>query len=158
MKKAGKLILSVLITEVPGFLSGAAAISAEGLYESLALPAFAPPPAVFRVVWPTLYLLMGIVLYRLRFLLPEREDSEALSEANNFFMVQLAISYLWTPIFFILNNFWAAFFWIVLLFFTAGAAFLKTKKADRISSYLYVPYLLWIIFAAVLNFSAAVMN
>ncbi|MBQ1334372.1 MAG: tryptophan-rich sensory protein, partial [Clostridia bacterium] len=28
----------------------------------------------------------------------------------------------------------------------------------RISSYLYVPYLLWIIFAAVLNFSAAVMN
>ena len=158
MKKFGKIALSMIIVLALGFLSGAAAIKASDVYESLTLPVFAPPAEAFRIVWPILYVILGIILYRLGYLLPEKEDSEKLRQALNLFWVQLIINLLWTPVFFLLNAFWASFFWILLLIGTAAAAFLKIRRVDRASFYLFIPYLLWIMYAAVLNFSIAVMN
>ncbi|MBQ3378255.1 MAG: tryptophan-rich sensory protein [Clostridia bacterium] len=158
MKQVGRLILSLAAVQALGFISGLAAMGAAEVYESLRLPAFAPHAGVFGVVWPILYGVLGVVLYRLRFYLPEKNDSEKVADALNYFTVQLVINLLWTPIFFLLNNFWAAFFWLLLLIGTAGASFFKMCDADKVSFYLFIPYLLWIIFAAVLNFFVAVMN
>lgn len=158
MKKALDVIISILIVLLLGSISGVAASGGGSVYESLNLPPFAPPSWLFGVVWPLLYVMMGIILYRLRFYWPERCDSEEVRNASNYFAVQLSVNLLWTPIFFILYKFWLAFLWILLLIAVAGAAFLKIRRFDKFSWYLSLPYMAWIIFAAALNFFVALMN
>lgn len=157
MYKFFDILISVLFVLALGAISGASAKGAQGLYESLNLPGFTSPPWLFNVIWTALYIILGLILYRLFFLDYNKNDKQRY-EANNWFIVQLAISLLWAPIFFMFFKFWFAAFWLLLLAVIAAITFNKIRKFDKISFYLSIPYLIWIVYALVLNFVIAAIN
>ena len=96
---------------------------------------------VFPIVWSILYILMGISSYIVR------NNKELMS----IYKVNLVIYLLWPIIFFTFNFKVFGFFWILLLFLVVGYMMYKFYNKNKISAYLLIPYLLWLIFASILN-------
>ena len=149
-----KLIVSVIVCQVAGIIGSVFTVSSVGSwYSQLNQPSFNPPNWVFGPVWTTLYLLMGISLYIIW--------SKGLKKNKNavyVFGIQLALNTLWSILFFGVRSplfafieiifLWAAIIWTIILFYRVS------KKA----AYLLIPYILWVSFAAVLNFSYVLLN
>jgi len=74
------------------------------------------------------------------------------------FGIQLALNLLWSIIFFGLKNILLALIEIVILWFFILATTIKFWQIDKRASYLLTPYLAWVSFAAVLNFSIYLLN
>lgn len=117
-------------------------------------PMLSPPPIVFPIVWSILYILMGISAAKVSLTPPSRQRSVGL----NLFIVQLAVNFLWSPIFFQLQAFGFAFFWILLLWVLVCAMILIFGSLDVTAGKLQIPYLLWLSFAAYLNFGVWFYN
>lgn len=119
-----------------------------------AKPTFAPPAWIFAPVWIILYVLMGISAY-LIWRVREKEDVKI---PLVFFFVQLILNFLWTIIFFGLGQYMWAFVDIVALLLMIILMMLSYYKVSKASAYLLLPYLLWVGFASMLNFSIAIAN
>jgi translocator protein len=151
-----KLSACVLLCEAVG--TGGAFFTRAAIpewYATLARPSIAPPNWIFGPVWTLLYLLMGIVLYRL-WTRPSGEPEKAC--ALRWFFIQLALNAIWTPVFFGLKALWPAFGVIVLLLVSIAMTIRALSRPDRLSAGLLWPYLLWVCFATVLNFEFARLN
>lgn len=96
---------------------------------------------VFPIVWSILYILMGISSYIVR------DDKELM----NIYKVNLGINILWPIIFFSLKLRVLAFFWILILILVVGYMIYRFYNKNKISAYLLIPYILWLVFASVLN-------
>lgn len=120
-------------------------------YTDLIKPSFSPPGYIFPIVWSLLYLLMGISRYLID---KEVEDKETVQ----IYRRQLLVNLTWSIIFFILRFYFLAFIWILILIYLVFAMILKFYKINKVSAYLQIPYLLWILFAAFLNFSIYLLN
>lgn len=123
-------------------------------YADINKPAWNPPGWVFGPVWTTLYLLMGIAAWRLWRRHGFREARFALGA----FLVQLALNAAWTPLFFGLHRMDLAFFEIILLWLAILATLLLFWRRDRWAGLMLVPYLLWVSFASMLNFTLWQLN
>lgn len=99
------------------------------------------PGFVFPIVWSILYILMGISSYIVR------NDKELM----NIYKVNLGINILWPIIFFSLKLRVLAFFWILILILVVGYMIYRFYNKNKISAYLLIPYILWLVFASVLN-------
>ena len=124
-------------------------IQPAGYYASLVKPSWSPPAWVFGPVWTALYLMMAVAAW-----LVWRQDGWRAQRAPlSLYLLQLALNALWTPVFFGLRSPGLALVVIVSL----GAAIVLTGRAfrpvSRVASWLLVPYLAWVVFAAALNFS-----
>jgi tryptophan-rich sensory protein len=97
---------------------------------------------------------MGIGAARISLADPSRERSRGL----NLFVIQLAMNFLWTPVFFCLKAFGFAFFWLVGLLATVILMALEFRKTDRPAAWLQIPYILWLCFAAYLNFGTWMLS
>lgn len=119
-------------------------------YPTLSKPAFTPPSWLFGPVWTTLYLLMGIAL----FLVWRRGSRGALAV----FAVQLALNAAWTVVFFGMR--WPAggLAVILALLVAIAATVVAFVRADRRAAVLLVPHLLWVGFAAPLNYELWRLN
>lgn len=120
-------------------------------YQSLEKPAYNPPSWLFGPVWTLLYVLMGIAAW-----LVWREGG--LSPALYVFIAQLALNALWSYLFFGINNPGLAFaeitvLWVLILLTTV--LFWRIRTA---AGALLLPYLSWVGFASVLNFSLWRLN
>lgn len=147
-----KLIISFAIPLVVGGISGFFTRNAKEVFESLVKPSFAPPPSIFGPVWTILYLLMGISLYRVL------QSEDDIKMALVFFSIQLFLNFIWSPIFFVLEMRLLAFIVIlILLFFILLTAF-SFYNIDKLSGVLFIPYILWVSFATILNFSLYYLN
>ena len=115
---------------------------------------FMPPGWAFGVVWPILYALMGVAL---AMVLADR-TSDRRRFALTLFFIQLALNLSWSPIFFAAHDITLAK-WIIfaMAICAAGAAgqFLRIRQAAGL---LMLPYLAWLIFAAVLNVTIEALN
>ena len=145
----------IILSEFVGVLSGL--LSKDGMEQylrSVAQPSFAPPAAVFPIVWAILYALMGIGMARIWLygVVPEKYN------AQNIFLVQLILDFFWPLIFFNAMAFGFAFAWIILLWILVLAMLLAFRKQDRLAGLLQLPYLLWITFAAFLTFTVWMQN
>ncbi|MFA6605337.1 MAG: TspO/MBR family protein, partial [Patescibacteria group bacterium] len=118
-------------------------------------PSFNPPSWIFGPVWTTLYILMGIALY-----LIWQEGLKKAFVKNSFilFIVNLVLNSLWSITFFGLQNPALAFLVIVLLWITILVLIIRFYRINKLASYLLIPYLLWVSFASVLNFSIWQLN
>lgn len=129
-------------------------IQPAGYYASLAKPSWAPPPWIFGPVWTLLYVMMAVAAW----LVWRRGGWRAQRGPLALYLLQLVLNALWTPLFFGLRNPGLALAEIVLL----GAAIVLTGRAfravSRPASWLLVPYLLWVVFAAALNFAIWRLN
>jgi len=148
-------------------------------YASLQKPDFVPPNWLFAPVWTFLFLLMGISLYLVwaknwniqvsENKMPTRKAWNPISEklwsgswreenAIAIFSLQLALNILWSVIFFGLKMPGPAFFEILMLWVTIVYTIINFYRVSKVSAYILVPYLLWVSFAAFLNFSIWQLN
>lgn len=120
-------------------------------YAALEKPVFNPPNWIFAPVWTVLYVFIATAGWR-TFLRAPR------SMAMYFWYGQLALNWIWSPVFFVLHLMWAAFLVISAMFVLIVLFIGQSREADRISATLFLPYAAWVGFAGLLNFSLAVLN
>lgn len=113
-------------------------------YPTLTKPTLTPPNIVFPIAWSVLYLCMGLSLGRL---IVRRQHKGII----RLWVLQLIANFLWSILFFTLRNPLAGFIDIVLLNILVGLYIFAASRRDRAAAWLFVPYLLWTLFAAYLN-------
>lgn len=124
-------------------------------FETLNKPPFAPPAILFPIVWTILYILMGISSY---LICCNKTDQKFKNRACLVYIIQLIVNSLWTLFFFRLNMLLFAFIWLILLIVLVIIMIVKFYNIKPIAAYLQIPYILWLLFAAVLNFSIYLLN
>ena len=98
-----------------------------------------PPGYVFGIVWPILYLFMGITAWR------------NIDTIKIYFYIQLFLNAIWSWLFFSFQLPLVALFDIWLLIFINIKILFIVSKQDQIGAILYAPYILWLLFASYLN-------
>lgn len=147
--------LWILLAEAVGGLAGWLTREGTQIYnQTIVQPPLSPPAMLFPIVWGILYALMGIGTARVFLAPPSRERSTAL----NLFIVQLVVNFFWSLIFFNLQAFGFALLWLLFLWLLIIWMILSFKKVDPLAAWLQVPYLLWVTFAAYLNFGVWRLN
>ena len=148
-------LLWILLAEAVGGLSAWLTRDGTKLFNAAAAqPPLSPPSWVFPLVWGILYALMGIGAARIYQTPPSVQRSRAL----NLFVVQLAVNFCWSLIFFNLRAYGLAFFWLLLLWGLVLWMTLSFRKVDPLAAKLQIPYLLWLTFAAYLNAGVWYLN
>ena len=149
-----KLILAIVICELAGVIGSVfTADSVSTWYVTLAKPVFNPPNWLFGPVWTLLYLLMGISLW-----LVWRSKSKFKSIAIWFFSIQLLLNILWSIIFFGLKSLLGALIEIILLWALIIITIILFHRISKTAAWILLPYILWVTFAAILNFSIWLLN
>jgi tryptophan-rich sensory protein len=139
-----------------GSLSGRLAGSGYGnpWFDALAKPAFMPPGWLFGVAWTILYILLGFVLA----MILHARGARGRSLVLGLFLGQLALNYLWSPLFFAMHETtWALIVIVAMIGLSAVVAALLwwIRKS---ASLLMLPYLAWLCFAAALTFEIIRLN
>lgn len=145
----------IVFAEAVGAISGL--LTREGVKRFNATvnqPPFATPSIVFPIVWGLLFLLMGIGAARVY----QAPASAARSRSLLLFFAQLAFNFFWSIIFFTFQSFGFAFFWLLALWGLILWMILSFHRVDKSAAWLQIPYLLWVSFAAYLNFSIWMLN
>lgn len=138
----------IALAEAVGALSGWLTREGARVYEaSVSKPPLSPPGIVFPIVWAILFALMGIGAARIY----QAPASGGRSRSLAIFLVQLAVNFFWSIIFFEFQAFGFAFLWLLLLWGLIVWMILSFRKVDRPAAWLQIPYLLWVTFAAYLN-------
>ena len=154
--KIFKLIVSILICQGAGAIGAlftSPAIST--WYTTIQKPSFNPPNWIFAPVWTLLFLLMGISLY---FVWSRGLEDKKIKIAVFIFGVQLALNIFWSFLFFDLQSPLYAFIEIFILWLAILLTIISFYKISKIAAYLLLPYILWVSFASVLNFSILIIN
>lgn len=123
-------------------------------YATLKKPAWNPPSWVFGPVWTVLYATMGVAAW----LVWRRGGFAGQRAALSLYLVQLGLNALWSPLFFGLRQPGLAFADIVLLWLAVLGTVVAFGKARLLAGLLLVPYLAWVTFASVLNFTLWRLN
>jgi translocator protein len=150
-KKLGILIALCLLVQ----FSGAAFTfsSVNTWYPGLVKPSFNPPAWVFGPVWSVLYLSMVIAAWMVWI-----SENPGTKSAMKIFLLQLFLNFLWSVFFFGFRNPGLAFAEIVVLWVMILATVLSFFKIRPAAGGILIPYLLWVSFAAVLNFTIWRLN
>lgn len=155
MNKILLLAYSVLISFSAGIIGSLFTFSKiPTWYAGLVKPEFSPPNWVFGPVWNILYLLMGISL----FLVHTSKKTRDRDLGIKLFYAQLILNALWSIVFFGMENPALA---LLVIFVLLGAVFSVIKmfwRVNKTSAYLLIPYIAWLSFATILNFSIVVLN
>lgn len=157
MNKSRILKLFVSIALPLGLGSVAGLFTAEaipGWYETLNRPSFNPPNWIFGPVWTTLYLFMGISL----FLIWKQSASKERNIAIFVFLLQLALNFCWSFIFFYFNMIGLALLEIIILWISIAIMLGVFYKIKPMAAYINIPYLIWVTFATILNASYYLLN
>ncbi len=139
---------------VASAIGASASVNYSAFYAQLRQPSWAPPSSVFGPVWAILYALMGIAAWTVWRAGGFRAQRVTLS----LFVVQLVVNALWSWIFFGWQRGALAFFDITLLWLLVVATLAAFWRARPLAGALLIPYLLWVSFAAALNYSVWQLN
>jgi len=136
-------------------LNGAVtATSVDGWYRTLSKPAFNPPDWVFAPVWSALYVMMALAAW----LVWRRVGLAGGRIALSLWGVQLALNLAWSILFFGLNRIGLALVDIVLLLLAIATTTVAFWRIDARAGLLFLPYLLWVGYATVLNGALWALN
>jgi benzodiazapine receptor len=151
-----KLVASIVICQLAGFVGSIfTSSSVSTWYQTLNKPGFTPPGWFIGAVWITLFLLMGVALYLIWM---RGLKVEGVGTALTVFILQLFLNILWSLLFFGLRSPFHAFLEIILLWVLIMASIITFYRIDRRAGLLLVPYILWVSFAAFLNYSIWQLN
>ncbi len=150
------LVGFILISQGAGVIGSLfTAPAIEGWYATLLKPELTPPDWIFAPVWTTLFFLMGIAV----FLVWRREwERREVKIALGFFLFQLVLNTLWSVIFFGLQSPGGAFIEILALWLAIAATIWAFAPISRVATWLLTPYILWVSFAAYLNYAIWMLN
>lgn len=155
IKDIGALIISILLSEGIGYIASVFTRGSMNYYKALNKPVFSPPSWVFGVVWPILYFLMAVAAYIIWI---EGKKGKPVKKALVLYIIQLILNFAWPFIFFKLNLYGIAFIEIVILLVTVLLTTKEFFKHNKIAALLMVPYILWLTYAAVLNYFIWLLN
>lgn len=148
------LVVWLAVCFVAAGIGGAASIDAGPFYAQLVRPGWAPPSWVFGPVWSILYALMAIAAW----LVWRIGGFRAASMALALFLVQLVFNTLWSWLFFGWQLGALAFVCVLALWALILATLIFFWRIKPLPGALLIPYLLWVSFAAALNFSVWQLN
>lgn len=148
-------LLCFIIVQGAGLLSSMLSGNIKENYSKLKRPKFSPPAIVFPIVWGILYTMMAYSLYRI-FIVGSQGININLGLI--IFYILLFLNFLWTIIFFKLKKRGLAFIEILVLILIIILTIVKFYNYDKVAAYVLVPYLLWCIYAAILNYFIYIKN
>ena len=151
-----KLVIAVVVCECAGIIGSVFTMpSIPNWYAGLAKPALNPPAWVFGPVWTILFALMGISAFLIWKRGLTHKDVKIIL---GIFVGQLLSNILWSIIFFGWHNPTGAFVDIIFLWFAILATIISFAKISKSAAWLLVPYILWVSFAAYLNYAIWMAN
>jgi tryptophan-rich sensory protein len=148
-------VASIILVNLVGAAPAVIAGPDSPWFQALEKPAIYPPGWVFGVVWTTLFTLLGIALALVWL---AGTDRRPVRIALALFAVQMVFNVAWTPAFFALEDLLLGLVVIVSLWPLVVATAVAFARVDRRAGLLLVPYLLWVTFAAFLNYQFVVVN
>lgn len=156
MNNTLKLIIAIAIPLIVGGTSGFfTATGVESWYQSIARPTWNPPGWIFGPVWTTLYVMMGISL----FLVWKEDTSVELKKiAIALFTVQLVLNFFWSFIFFNQHQIGWALVEIIAMWVFILLTIFAFAQVNKAAAWLLVPYISWVSFATILNFTIWQLN
>lgn len=146
-----KLIFSIFLCELAGIIGGLFTSQAiPTWYADLEKPFFNPPSWIFGPVWIVLYALMGISIYLIW--------KKTTKGPFVLFWIHLFFNATWSIVFFGLKNPGLAFLNILIIWILILVLMIKFWKINKYSTYLLIPYFLWVSFASILNYFIWYLN
>lgn len=150
-----RLAVSLIVCQMAGVFGSLFTVPAISTwYQTLNKPSFNPPNWIFSPVWISLYLMMGISL----FLVWRKKGHPNLKMTLIFFFIQLILNALWSASFFGLRSPFLGLVNILFLWFAILLMIMYFLKVSKAGAWLLLPYLLWVSFATILNYSLWVLN
>jgi tryptophan-rich sensory protein len=149
-------LVTVPLILLLGTLSGVAANSGYGnpWFDALRKPGFMPPAWAFPVVWTLLYIGLGLALA----LILHARGARGRPLALTLFLLQLALNYAWSPLFFAAHKVSLAFWVIVAMVLLAAMAAFLFFRIRRAAGLLMLPYLAWLLLAGAINHAIERLN
>ena len=138
----------ILVFQLIGFGLGSITSSNMDWYHTIIKSSLTPPNVVFPIVWSILYTLLALVGH---FLWQNREEQKV-NHILVFFIIQLVLNWLWTPIFFGWHLTGIALVDILMIAAITVYITIKSWSKHSIIAYVMIVYLLWLLFASYLNF------
>jgi len=135
-------------------IGAAGSLQAKSFHAGLTQPDWAPPGWLFGPVWTILFAMMAIAIWRVCSIATRNESRIA----TLLFLAQLALNALWSWLFFAWQSGSWAFVNIILLWGLIVSCIVFFWRTSKLGSLLLVPYLCWVSFAAMLNYSLWQMN
>jgi benzodiazapine receptor len=156
LREVVRLVVSIVVCQVAGGIGAVFTTPAiPTWYAGLNKPAFNPPNTVFFPVWTTLYTLMGIAV----FLVWRKGLSERpVRVAVGIFAIQLVLNTAWSIIFFGLQSLFVALIAIAFLWIAIVVNIVTFWRISKAAGALLIPYILWVSFASLLNYSIWMLN
>jgi len=151
-----KLIIAICIPLAVGFTSGFFTISGVGSwYQTIQKPSWNPPNWIFGPVWTTLYILMGVSLF---LIWKSQENKDARQTAVILFSIQLILNFFWSFIFFNQHQVGLALIEIIAMWIAILFTIFAFAKINNTAAWLLVPYISWVSFATILNYTIWKLN
>ncbi|MBK8497066.1 MAG: tryptophan-rich sensory protein [Chitinophagaceae bacterium] len=151
-----KLFISILVPLLVGAVAGLFTSSGvNGWYAVANKPWFNPPNWIFAPVWTLLYIMMGIAFF---LVWKASADKNVKQTAMILFSIQLILNFFWSFIFFKLQQPGWAFAEIIFMWVMILLTILWFGKISATAAWLLVPYICWVSFASVLNYSIWKLN
>ena len=155
MKKWKVYAFWIGISEAVGVLSGLLSREGTEIYaQTVIKPPLAPPGILFPIVWTVLYALMGIGAAMVWL----EEESALRKRGINIFVAQLIVNFFWSLVFFNLQAFGLAFFWLLTLLALVVWMAYTFYQVRPLAGLLQIPYILWLLFAAYLSAGVWILN
>lgn len=111
------------------------------------------PGYIFPIVWSILYLLMAISLFIIL-----KSNNELKYKSIKLYFIQLIVNSLWTLLFFKFNMYFFSFIWIILLIILVINMVVYFFKINKVAGLLNIFYIIWLIFASILNLGIVILN
>ena len=155
MQKKWYWLVCIALPLAVGGLAGWLISDSFSLYQQLAKPPGSPPGWIFPLVWSILYLAMGLAC---GLVLASGAPSPQVFRAIRLYALQLWVNFLWPLLFFDMELYLIAFFWILLLFLLVALITVRFYKIVPLAGYLLIPYCVWLLFAGYLNLGIYLLN
>lgn len=152
IKDKSSPVIAILIPIAVGTLSALFSRNIQ-IYSAINKPVLSPPAIIFPIVWTILYILMGISSYII-----SKSDDPNKERALRTYALQLFFNFYWSIIFFRFNLYFTAFVWLLVLIFLIIKMICQFYRIRQTAAYIQIPYLLWCLFAAYLNFMIFRLN
>lgn len=123
-------------------------------FDALLKPTWFPPGWVFGAAWTVLYVLLGIAAA----MILNARGASGRNVAIGLFAGQLLLNFSWSPLFFAAHKVTLALGLILLILAVAIAATVAFARIRKSAAWLMVPYLAWLLFAAMLNWKIDQLN
>lgn len=149
-----KKIFKFLIILLPWFIGGILFKSDIIFYKYLNKPSFAPKPIIFTIVWPILYILISISIYKIY----KNNNYKDTLEYNKALLVNYFSNQIFSFLFFTIKSPFLALIDTFIVFITSLFLYYETKEINKNSSMFLIPYILWNTFALALITSIFFLN